>query len=47
MAPQAVYDLGADCYATRLDFGWQRASAAEAEAAFRRQGLTGPFWSFG
>jgi hypothetical protein len=47
VAPQVVYDLGADWYATRLDFDWQWASAAEAEATFRRHGLTGPFWSFG
>jgi hypothetical protein len=47
VAPQTVYDLGADWYATRLDFDWQRASAAEAEATFRRHGLTGPFWTFG
>lgn len=47
VAPQTVYDLGADWYATRLDLNWQRASAVEAEATFRRHGLTGPFWSFG
>ncbi|HEV2854479.1 MAG TPA: hypothetical protein VHC97_16920 [Thermoanaerobaculia bacterium] len=46
MAPQTVYDLGADWYATRFDPDWQRASAAQAEATFQRHGLTGPFWSF-
>lgn len=45
--PQTLYDLGADWYGTRLDFDWQRATAAEAAALFERHGLTGPFWSLG
>jgi len=45
--PQTLYELGAAWYATRLDFDWQRASAAEAAAMFERHGLTGPFWSLG
>jgi hypothetical protein len=47
LAPQTLYDLGADWYAARLDLDWQRASAAEVAATFERHGLTGPFWSVG
>lgn len=45
LGPQTVYELGAEWYATRLDLGWERISAAEVDAAFKRHGLTGPFWS--
>jgi hypothetical protein len=45
VAPQTVYELGAEWYATRLDVDWERASAAQAVAAFERNGLVGPFWS--
>jgi membrane protein DedA with SNARE-associated domain len=47
LAPQTVYELGRDWYATRLDFDWQRPTAAEITAMFERHGLTGPFWSLG
>ncbi len=45
VAPQTVYALGADWYATRLDVDWQPASAREATALFAKHGLTGAFWS--
>jgi hypothetical protein len=45
VAPQTVYALGADWYATRLDFDWERASPAMASAIFKKHGLTGAFWS--
>jgi hypothetical protein len=44
-APQTLYELGADWYATRLDFDWQPASAVAATALFAKHGLTGDFWS--
>jgi len=43
--PQTLYELGAEWNATRLDFDWERPSAAEATAIFERHGLTGLFWS--
>ena len=45
VAPQTLYDLGADWYATRLDVDWRPASAVEATALFARHGLIGEFWS--
>jgi hypothetical protein len=45
VSPQTLYELGAEWNATRLDFDWERPSAAEATAIFARHGLTGPFWS--
>lgn len=45
VAPQTLYDLGADWYATRLDVDWQPASASEATGLFAKHGLTGEFWS--
>jgi membrane protein DedA with SNARE-associated domain len=45
VTPQTLYALGAEWYATRLEVDWERASVAEASAAFERHGLTGPFWS--
>jgi len=45
VAPQTLYDLGADWYATRLDVDWKPASAEEATALFARHGLIGEFWS--
>lgn len=44
-APQTLYELGADWYATRLDVDWQPASAPEATALFAKHGLTGEFWA--
>jgi hypothetical protein len=43
--PQVLYELGREWYATRLDRGWERPGAAEAEQIFARHGLTGAFWS--
>jgi membrane protein DedA with SNARE-associated domain len=45
VAPQTVYALGAQWYATRLDYGWERADATQATAMFARHGLVGPFWA--
>jgi hypothetical protein len=45
LAPQAVYDLGVEWYATRLDRDWQRADKARVARIFARNGLVGPFWS--
>ena len=45
VAPQTVYELGADWYATRLDVDWQPATAQQAVALFGKHGLTGTFWS--
>jgi hypothetical protein len=45
LTPQAVYALGKDWYATRLDVDWERPQPEQVEAAFRRHGLTGEFWS--
>ena len=45
VAPQTLYELGADWYAARLDVDWQPASALEATALFAKHGLTGEFWS--
>jgi len=45
VAPQVVYDLGADWYRTRLDVDYQPLGAADATALFARHGLTGEFWS--
>lgn len=45
VAPQTLYDLGADWYATRLDVDWRPATASEAQALFDEHGLRGDFWS--
>lgn len=45
LSPQAVYDLGVEWYATRLDRDWERADKARVASTFARHGLTGPFWS--
>jgi len=47
LSPQAVYELGRDWYATRLDADWQRPEVAQVAALFARHGLTGPFWALG
>lgn len=44
---QTMYELSRDWYANRMDEDWQPPSAEEAEAIFRRHGLTGEFWSLG
>ena len=45
VAPQVVYDLGLDWYATRLDLDFEPATPQAAEAMFAAHGLTGEFWS--
>lgn len=45
VAPQALYELGRAWYATRMEWGWQRADPARAETIFKDCGLDGPFWS--
>ena len=45
IAPQVLYDLGREWYATRMDLDWQPATTAEAEAMFAAHGLVGEFWS--
>jgi hypothetical protein len=45
VAPQTLYDLGSDWYATRFDLDWQPATASQAEALFAKHGLRGEFWS--
>jgi hypothetical protein len=45
VAPQTLYDLGSDWYATRLDVAWQPATAREAQALFDKHGLRDEFWS--
>ena len=45
VAPQVLYDLGRDWYATRMDVDWQPATADEATAMFAAHGLVGDFWS--
>jgi hypothetical protein len=41
---QTAYDLAILWYRKRMDTDWNPPSAAEAEAVFRRFGLTGDFW---
>ena len=45
VAPQALYDLGRAWYATRLDFDYEPATPAAAQAMFVAHGLTRDFWS--
>jgi hypothetical protein len=45
VAPQTLYELGADWYAARLDVDWLPADARAATALFAKHGLTGEFWS--
>lgn len=45
ITPQVLYGLGRDWYGTRMDLGWQPATAAEATAMFTAHGLVGEFWS--
>jgi len=44
ITPQQGWGLAA-WYTDRLDAGYQRKSAAEAEAFFRSLGLAGEFWA--
>jgi hypothetical protein len=41
---QTTYDLATVWYCKRMDADWNPPSADEAEAVFRRFGLTGDFW---
>ncbi len=45
VTPQALYALGRDWYATRIDLDWQPATAGQATAMFAAHGLVGEFWS--
>jgi hypothetical protein len=39
-----LWELARTWYSNRLDPGWRRRTAEEAQAVFERIGLTGPFW---
>ena len=41
---EQAWQLGRTWYADKLSPDWQRATAAEAQAAFASIGLTGDFW---
>jgi hypothetical protein len=41
---EQAWQLGRAWYADKLSPDWQRATPAEAEAAFAAIGLTGDFW---
>jgi hypothetical protein len=41
---QTTYDLAVVWYRDRMTEDWDPPSADEAEAVFRRFGLTGDFW---
>ena len=41
---QTIYDLAAVWYRNRMAEDWSPPTADEAEAVFRRFGLTGDFW---
>jgi hypothetical protein len=41
---QQAWGLGRLWYADKLSPDWQRATPAEAQAAFESLGLTGEFW---
>lgn len=45
IAPQVLYELGRDWYATRTDLDWQPATAAQAAGMFAAHRLVGEFWS--
>ncbi len=47
VAPQTLYDLGREWYATRMDLDWQPATARQATDMFAAHGLVGEFWSLG
>ena len=42
-----MYELSQDWYAGRMEVDWEPPTAREAEAIFRRHGLTGEFWGLG
>lgn len=45
VSPQTIYELSRDWYAGRMDEDWRPPGADQAEAMFRRHGLTGEFWT--
>jgi hypothetical protein len=45
VAPQTLYALGRDWYATRMDLDWHPATASQATDLFAAHGLVGEFWS--
>lgn len=45
VAPQVVYELGRDWYATRLALDYEPATPEQAQALFAAHGLTGDFWA--
>ncbi|MBN9554374.1 MAG: hypothetical protein J0H61_06845 [Alphaproteobacteria bacterium] len=42
-----LWGFARDWYGAYLDAPWRKRSSAEAQALFRRHGLTGPFWDLG
>jgi hypothetical protein len=44
LTAEQLWDLARTWYSNRLDPGWRRRTAEEAQAVFERIGLTGPFW---
>jgi hypothetical protein len=42
-----LWDLARTWYANRLEPGWRRRTAEEAQAVFGGIGLTGAFWDLG
>ena len=46
-SPEQGWRLGQEWYGNRLDPNWRALSHREAEALFRRVGLTSDFWLFG
>ncbi len=45
MSPVQTWRLALAWYADKLEPGWRRKTADEAEAVFVQVGLHGPFWS--
>ena len=44
MTPEQCWQLARLWYGDKLDPGWHRKTASEAQAVFTSIGLTGPFW---
>lgn len=44
MSPAQCWELATAWYADKLRPEWRRKAPEEAEAVFRKVGLTGPFW---
>ena len=45
VAPQTLYELGAEWYVGRLDVEFQPRTASEKQGLFAKYGLRGEFWS--